>query len=75
MNEFFGLIFCAQLNGILATFAWSSLSLTLIYISVPIEANEVRTYPIPIALPRLGDCVPEVTLPITVPGKSGQDPV
>lgn len=42
-------------NGNLTTFALSSLSLTPTKISVSISANSVSTYPIPIALPRVGD--------------------
>src|SRR5688572_33434657 len=54
-------------KGIFTTFACSSLSLTLMKIFESMAAYGVRTNPIPIALPRLGDCVPEVTTPIVAP--------
>src|ERR1700754_133741 len=59
-----------QLKGSLVTRACRSLSRTLIYIRLSIFAKTVRTYPSPMALPSVGDCVPDVTFPMVIPEKS-----
>lgn len=57
-------------NGILTTFALMAFSRIKMNISVSVLEKEVFTYPMPIALFKVGDCEPDVTLPIIFPAAS-----